>query len=764
MRRLTVRLIINMFDIPVNELFGDTSSTPLKPPWNCIRYDVVPVMNDPSNRSLEPIYDEGRGQGSNQVSDLNYRRIRQLISESSTPGESPPPPPRAVFGRDELIEGIVRLADSLTPIALVGAGGIGKTSIALAVLHDSRIKQRFGEDRRFIRCDQFPDSNSHFLSRLSKVIGAGVENLEDLTPLRPLLSSKEMFIILDNAESILDPEGIDAQDIYATVEELSQFDNICLCITSRISTIPPDCEVLDIPTLSMEAARDAFYRIYKNSKRSNPVDNILEQLDFHPLSITLLATVAYHNKWDTSRLTKEWEGRRTGVLRTDHKKSFAAAIELSLTSPMFKELGPNARALLEVVAFFPQGIDEDKIDWLFPTISNRSDIFDKFRVLSLTYPRNGFVTMLAPLRDYLRPVDPHSSPLLCTTKNHYFSRLAANANTCPHQSNFEETRWITSEDMNIEHLLGVFASVGANSNDVWEACADFMRHLHWHKPRLVILGLMIEGLPDDHPSKLRCLAELSYLSHSVGHYEEGKRLLAYTLRLWRAQGNDHQITRTLGTLARTNGCLRLYEEAILRLKEAFTIYERLDDTVGQADSLQQLALMFIEVKQVGAAEEAASRAIHLSSGELDEPQHCEHHHILGHVCESRGETEAAIGQFKTALGIATSLRLQTKEVQILGCLLHLLLNEERFNDAQVYLEILKSYAHAANDPYGLDVMSVRQAYVWFGQGRFEEAKSELSCVIGAYEKMGVSPEFLEDPKVLLRVIEVGTSNQSRLRV
>ena len=558
-----------------------------------------------------------------------------------------------------------------------------------------------------------------------------------------------MLIVLDNAESILDPQGSSVQGIYTVVNELTRFNNICLCITSRISTIPPGCEVFEIPTLSMEAARDTFYRIYKYGEQPDPIINeILKQLDFHPLSITLLATVAQHDKWDVNRLTREWEKRRTGVLHTPHFGSLATTIELSLASPIFQELCPDARGLLGVVAFFPQGVDEGNIDWLFPTTSDGPNPFDTFCILSLTYRSNGFVTMLAPLRDYLRPKDPTSSPLLIVTKERYFSRLLSRIH--PGEPGFEESQWIRSEDVNVEHLLDVFTTVDASSKNTWDVCAGFMIHLYWHKPRLVMLGPRIEALPDNHPSKPRCLEGLSWLFHSIGNMVERKRILTHTPKLWRERGNDRRVADTLCYLSDTNRRTGLGKEGIQQAREASEIFERCGNTVRQAGCLIDLARVLRDDNQLDAAEEAASRAIDLLSEKNEPHLLCTGYHVLGTICRSKGGTEKAIHHFEVAFGIATSLRAVDQLFLAHYSLADLFSEEGRSNDANAHIDQAKS--HAVNNPYDLACASQLQAIIWDKQHMSEEAKSEALRALGVFEKLGAT-DCVEDIRELLERID-----------
>ena len=510
----------------------------------------------------------------------------------------------------------------------------------------------------------------------------------------------------------------------------------------------------------MESAHDLFYAIYGDGSQSGIVSDLLARLGFHALSVALLATAASHSVWDYDRLAREWDSHRAQVHRTDYNESLAATIELSLTSPAFHELGPDARDLLGVVAFFPQGINENHIDWLFSPTSDGRNIFDNFCALSMTYRSKGFLTTFAPLRDYLCPKDPISSPLLCTIKDRYFRRLSVDVH--PGKPGYEEAQWVTSEDLNIEHLLDILTSIDVNSADVWAACRNFMEHLYWYKrrlvvlgPNLVVLGPKIEGLPDNHPSKPQCLFQLSWLLDSVGNFTGEKQLLTHALKLWKERGDDLQAAQTLMYLSNANRQLCLYEEGIPQAREALVIYERLNDLVGQAQSLLFLAWSLYEDTRLGAAEEAASKSIglFLDKGEQFRVSQC--HRLLGSIYRSKGEMKRAIHRFETALHIASPFDWHEQLVWNHLCLAELFFSDNKPDDAHAHVDRAKP--HTTNDPYLLGRSIQLQALFWYRQRRFKEAKFETLRAVDIYEKIGATRD-LEYCRIVLRDLEMSVTS------
>ena len=453
-----------------------------------------------------------------------------------------------------------------------------------------------------------------------------------------------------------------------------------------------------------------------------------------PETEALPPTVAHQNKRGVDRPEREREERRTGPAYTQHKKTLLETIELSLRSPIFKELGSDARELLAIVAFFPQGINEENLDRFFPTVPNRGEIFDTFCILSLTYRSEGFVKMLAPLRHHLGPKDPLSSPLLCTVRDHYISQLKDSPNL--ERPEFGDVQWVMSEDRNIEHLLSIFTSVDPSSERTWDACAGFIARFSEHKPRLVTLGRNIEGLPDSHPSKAQCLYRFSGLISVVGDYAESKRLVAHTLKLWRDQGDLYQVTVALSALSSLNRHLGLFGEGIQLAKEALEISQQLEDTQLQTEMLSALAMLFLQDNQVVAAEETASQAIALLPENSRSFATLVCYHALAEVYRVKGNSEEAIKHFKVALGVASSHSWHTEAFWIHQSLTVLFADTRRFEDASAHLERAK--LHVPNNPHCLVRTIQLQAEIFYRQGRIGEAKSEYLRAAEGFEKIGAT--------------------------
>ncbi|KAG8939239.1 hypothetical protein FRC03_006422, partial [Tulasnella sp. 419] len=128
----------------------------------------------------------------------------------SLPSTVMPANPR-IFGRQMYINKVIQLIFSATStrVAILGSGGMGKTSVALKTVHDSRIIERFGINRRWVPCEQ-ATSVPLFFELIAKSLGLSPSTSNDrFSEIVAALEKSDtlQFVLFDNFETIWDIEG-----------------------------------------------------------------------------------------------------------------------------------------------------------------------------------------------------------------------------------------------------------------------------------------------------------------------------------------------------------------------------------------------------------------------------------------------------------------------------------------------------------------------------------------------------------------------------
>ena len=251
-----------------------------------------------------------------------------------------------------------------------------------------------------MRCHDLNGSLDEFLGRLSEVIGAS--DLKDMAQLRSHLSlSPPHILVLDGVEPILDPLAPGAAEITSAIEKFNRCLNLCLLVTSKMDVMIADFRRIKVPILSANEAQVVLYsRCHLG--RSVDVDNLLEELDFHPLSIDLLASAVCENGWDEATLLEAWDCGKANILKAYGRQSLEDNIKLTLGTPTIQVHGMTALETLRALAAFPSGIRERELESMFAAIAGIGDATDALCTFFLVYRQSGFVKMLSPFRFYFR--------------------------------------------------------------------------------------------------------------------------------------------------------------------------------------------------------------------------------------------------------------------------------------------------------------------------------------------------------------------------
>ncbi|KAJ8591056.1 hypothetical protein M405DRAFT_860847 [Rhizopogon salebrosus TDB-379] len=472
------------------------------------------------------------GLGGN-ASDTNALKHRPMV---------PPSRPSIFYGRDTLLEELTGLVVNEKHIALIGPGGMGKSSLAKAILNQPLIAERFADRRFFVTYDALDPSTitfEAFMARLAEALGTTVTGSDPMYQISTFLALARALVVLDNAETFEEANG---SSIHPAISQIADIPGVTLILTSRSRRNAPNVSWItkDIPSLDLSSAKAAFFQIYHQPRGIDAEDGVatlLTELEFHPLSINLLANAAQKNSWSLATLVKRWDDRHSKVLDYGKGKlqSLSDTMQLSISSPSIQDLGEGGRNTLAVIAFLPQGLNENLAGDLLPSLPQVNAICDVLCTQSLVYRQAGFAKMLAPIRHYVQDSLPPPDPIcLRDIRAFYYGALG--------QQRANSVDVIKSDHINIEHIIALGLTAPHGAEEACGVCFQFLQFLVAIAPRPTSLAPAIFKITENSSTWKRkgtCLFTLGSLYDILSRFTEGIKTFQAAEVLFLA-ASDHE--------------------------------------------------------------------------------------------------------------------------------------------------------------------------------------------------------------------------------
>ncbi|KZS92696.1 hypothetical protein SISNIDRAFT_509728, partial [Sistotremastrum niveocremeum HHB9708] len=321
-----------------------------------------------------------------------------------------PPAPPIFYGRDEIVQIVI---SQLVPsqdekqaghTAILGTGGIGKTSVALSVIHSPAIQAHFQEHRYFIACDSLmdPDGIITALATAFNISASGNLSSRQKSVLSQLgryvgFVGRPILIFLDNFETPWEPPSTRGQ-VEEILSNLAGTPNVTILLTMRGAERPYGVPwsrpfLPPVSTLDNDSARKLFLMMSDVPEDDPTLFELLDALDNLPLA-----------------LLKRWKMERTAMLnRGDENRltNLDVSIQVSLSSERL-QISPITLSLLQILSMLPDGAHTSELVAMSINHQDVPGAITILRQVALVQESGstGRIRMLSPVREHLRSYYP----------------------------------------------------------------------------------------------------------------------------------------------------------------------------------------------------------------------------------------------------------------------------------------------------------------------------------------------------------------------
>lgn len=536
-----------------------------------------------------------------------------------------PLPLTSFVGRQEELAVVDRLLRSSRLVTLTGAGGSGKTRLALQVA--GGVAGRYPDGVWFVDLSPLSDEGQ-LVQQLASVLGVREEPVRPLlATLTDLLRDQVLLLLLDNCEHVVHEaarvvgqllQSSAGLRVLATSREaLGIAGETAWRVPSLASPAPRERLEADGPIeypavqLFLDRAAAAMPSFGLTAANDQLVARITRRLDGIPLAIELAAArVAAIPLEEIAKRLDDVFGLLTGGSRTApaRQQTLRAAIDWS-----YDQLDPAERALFARLSVFAGGWTLEAAEAIGESLgASPLDLLTSLVAKSLVVldaeEGGGRYRYLEPIRAYARLRLSEMSGEEETANNahlDYFVRLAEAAE--PHLLGREQARWFGKMEREHDNLRAALACAAESDRAedglkiVGALWMSWWVNGRFSEGRQILEQLLPRVESSSERLRARSLTGAGFLAAARTDFDFAERALKQGLALARSAGDTRSTAWALHGLGVLAAYQANYEEQAERESEAVELFRQLDDSSGVVPALGTLALAALTAGRVEEA-------------------------------------------------------------------------------------------------------------------------------------------------------------------